>query len=284
MNHFDYFKPRSLAQALELKNKIPGSKFIAGGTDLMVQIKRRKIFPEALISLRSVPGFSSIHVNGGAVIGSLATVTELLQHPVILKHYSIIAEAARHLGSPQIRNVATIGGNLCNCSPSADLALPLLVLEAKVKIRSPDDAQVIPIEDFFKGPGDPRLSQEQVLEKIVLEPPAPQAKTVFMKKGRVKMDLAVASTAVFVEIEGQMCHRARVAAGSAAPVPMRLKKVESLLEGKKISPGLLERAQELAEKSVDPITDVRGTEEYRRRLIGVFIRRSMEHILGWSAL
>lgn len=283
MKYFDYHKPRTLAEALELKKKIPGSRFVAGGTDLLVQIKSRTVFPEALISLRSVAGLSSIEINGEAKIGALVTASDLLEHPGIQSFYPLLSEAARHLGSPQIRNVATIGGNLCNCSPCADLALALLVLEAGVKISGADGSRVIPVEDFFVGPGVPCLSPEQVLTEILLKPPSDRARTVFYKKGRVKLDLAIASTAVLLEMEEETCRKARIAAGSAAPVPLRLTEVESLLEQKALSPELADQAQSLARKIVSPITDVRGSEEYRREIVGVFVKRSIEHIAGWSA-
>lgn len=250
----------------------------------MVQIKNGELSPQALISLRSVSGLSSIDINGSVKIGPLVTAAELCQHPELGRNFPLLVEVARELGSPQIRNVATIGGNLCNCSPCADLALPLLVLDAKVKLDSLENIETIPIEDFFRGPGESCLSSEQILTEIQIEPLSPQAKAVFMKKGRVKMDLAVASTAVLLEIEGKKCRRARIAAGAAAPVPLRLLEVESLLAGKELSPEILLQVQSLAEKCISPITDIRGTEEYRRRLIGVFIKRSIERIIGWSSL
>ena len=281
MKHFDYYKPRSLEEALDLKKEIPGSRFIAGGTDLMVQIKSGEAAPPALISLRSISELSLIEVNGNAKIGALVTVTDLIRNPDIRRYFPLLTEAALRLGSPQIRNVATVGGNLCNCSPCADLALPLLVMEAKVRIRNIVGTQDILIEDFFRGPGDSCLSSGQILTEILVEPPPPNTKAVFKKKGRVKMDLAVASTAVLLEMEGQECRKARVAAGSVAPVPLRLLKVESLLEGKIISPESVLQAQSLGMESVAPITDVRGTEDYRRQITGVFIKRSIEHLLGW---
>jgi carbon-monoxide dehydrogenase medium subunit len=282
LRHFDYYKPRSLDEALELKKKIPGSRFIAGGTDLMVQIKGGEVKPPALISLRSIPELLSVKVNGEARIGALVTVSELIRHPGLQLFSPLLVEAARRLGSPQIRNAATIGGNLCNCSPSADLALPLLVLEARVRIKSASDTQDVPVEDFFVGPGESCLSPDQILTDVFIDPPSKNTGAAFFKKGRVRMDLAVASAAVLLEINGGKCLKARVAAGSAAPVPLRLKKVEAQLEGAVLSPSLAQEARRLASESVSPISDVRGTEEYRRRIIGVYVQRSIAQICGWS--
>lgn len=282
MRRFDYFRPHSLEEALQLKKTIPGATFISGGTDLIVQIKNRDLQPPALISLRSIPGFASIEINGGIRIGALVTISDLIQHPKLRDKYPVLIEAAKSLGSVQIRNVATIGGNLCNCSPSADIATTLLVLEAKVRLQSTRATRDIPVNDFFLGPGETCLAPDEILTDILLEPPTQNAKATFLKKGRVKMDLAIASLAVLLEMGGERSRKVRIAAGSVAPVPLRLYKVEALLEGTTISKKLLLEAQQLAKDCVSPITDIRATEEYRRQIIGIFVRRAFEEVLGWN--
>jgi carbon-monoxide dehydrogenase medium subunit len=280
MRHFDYLRPKSLKEALQQKKTIAGAKFISGGTDLLVQIKNRELQPPALISLRSIPELATIEINGGARIGALATISDIIQHNELGLNYPVLVEAARRLGSVQIRNVATVGGNLCNCSPSADMALPLLVLEAKVRLRTAKARREIQISEFFKGPGESCLSSDEILTDIILDPPHQKAKATFLKKGRVKMDLAIASLAVLLEMEGGRCRKARVAAGSVAPVPLRLYKVEALLEGSIVTEKLAAEAQRLATKIISPITDIRATEEYRRQIVGVYVKRGLEKILG----
>ena len=280
MRRFDYLRPKSLKEALQQKKTIAGAKFISGGTDLLVQIKNRELQPPALISLRSIPELATIEINGGARIGALATISDIIQHNELGLNYPVLVEAARRLGSVQIRNVATVGGNLCNCSPSADMALPLLVLEAKVRLRTAKARREIQISEFFKGPGESCLSSDEILTDILLDPPHQKAKATFLKKGRVKMDLAIASLAVLLEMEGGRCRKARIAAGSVAPVPLRLSKVETMLEGAAISKDLMSKAQQLARDIVSPITDVRATEEYRRQIVGVYVKRGLEKILG----
>ena len=280
MRRFDYFRPKSLKEALQRKKTIAGSKFISGGTDILVQIKNREMQPPALISLRSIPELATIEINGGARIGALATISDIIQHNELGLNYPVLVEAARRLGSVQIRNVATVGGNLCNCSPSADMALPLLVLEAKVRLRTAKARREIQISEFFKGPGESCLSSDEILTDILLDPPHQKAKATFLKKGRVKMDLAIASLAVLLEMEGGRCRKARIAAGSVAPMPLRLSKVETLLEGAILSKDLVSKAQQLAREIVSPITDVRATEEYRRQIVGVYVKRGLEKILG----
>ena len=280
MRHFDYLRPKSLKEALQQKKTIAGAKFISGGTDLLVQIKNRELQPPALISLRSIPELATIEINGGARIGALATISDIIQHNELGLNYPVLVEAARRLGSVQIRNVATVGGNLCNCSPSADMALPLLVLEAKVRLRTAKARREIQISEFFKGPGESCLSSDEILTDIILDPPHQKAKATFLKKGRVKMDLAIASLAVLLEMEGGRCRKARIAAGSVAPVPLRLYKVEALLEGSTVTEKLAAEAQRLATKIISPITDIRATEEYRRQIVRVYVKRGLEKILG----
>jgi carbon-monoxide dehydrogenase medium subunit len=280
MKRFEFFRPKSLREALQLKKSTAGAKFISGGTDLLVQIKNRELQPPALISLRSIPEIATIEVNGNARIGALATISDIIQHPELGHNYPVLVEAAKRLGSVQIRNVATIGGNLCNCSPSADMALPLLVHEAKVRLQTSKASRKIPLEKFFTGPGKSCLASDEILTDILLYPPHQNTKAAFLKKGRVKMDLAIASLAVLLEMNGRRCLKSRIAAGSVAPMPLRLSKVEALLEGADISKNLVSKAQQLATKTVSPITDVRATKEYRRHIIGTYIKRGLEKALG----
>jgi len=277
---FDYFKPRSLNEVWELKEKTPGARFISGGTDLMVQIKNRELCPEALVSLRSIPELSGVEVGEVTRIGALTTISDIIQHPSLRHKYPVLVEAAKSLGSVQIRNVATIGGNLCNCSPCADMAIPLLVLEAKVRLKSAKTSRKIPLNEFFLGPGESCLAPDEILTDILLESTQLNAKATFLKKGRVKMDLAVVSVALLLETEGERCCKVRLAVGSVASVPLRLLKVEALLEGAVISKELKTQVQQLAADSISPITDVRATKEYRRQIVSVLLRRAFEKVLG----
>ena len=282
MIRFDYFKPYSLEEAFTLKRRHPESRYVAGGTDIMVQIKNREIRPSALISLRNIPELTTIKSNGRARIGAAVTIRDIAHHPELGQAYPVLTEAAKRLGSVQIRNVATIGGNLSNCSPCADTATPLLVLEAKVILKSPETTREISIADFFEGPGASCLRTDEILTEIIIDPPSEKAQAVFFKRGRVKMDLAVASIALILELDGCECLKARIAAGSVAPVPLRLRKAEELLEGQAITAGLIAEAQCAAEEGISPITDIRSTDEYRRQIVGVFVKRGLEKLLGWS--
>jgi carbon-monoxide dehydrogenase medium subunit len=282
MRRFSYAKPKTVEDALKLKKENTDARYIAGGTDVMVQIKNREIHPSALISLRNIPDLANIDVNGKARIGALATIADIIRHPKLGHSFPLLIEGAIRLGSVQIRNVATIGGNLCNCSPCADMALPLLVHEAKVRIQNSETTREVQIEDFFLGPGESCLHADEIMTDILLDHPEINALTIFEKKGRVKMDLAVASVAALLIMEEHVCRQARIAAGSVAPIPMRLRRVEELLEGRVLEEETIREAQKIAEDSVAPITDIRSTADYRREIVGVFVKRCLEKAIEGS--
>jgi carbon-monoxide dehydrogenase medium subunit len=280
MKRFSYHKPQTIEDAFRLKSEKEGAVYIAGGTDVMVQIKNRELRPSTLISLRNIPDLARIKVNGGARIGALTTIADIIQHPTLGQAFPVLMEAASRVGSVQIRNVATIGGNLCNCSPCADMALPLLVLEAKVRLQSSETMRDMPIEDFFQGPGESCLRADEIMTDILLDRAGTNVVAAFKKKGRVHMDLAVASIAVILNMEGNLCRKARIAAGSVAPVPLRLRAVEEKLEGFNLEEKTIQAAQKIAEDSVAPITDIRSTEDYRRHVVGVFVKQCLERVLN----
>jgi len=280
MRNFDYFKPQSLDEVWELKDQFPGARYIAGGTDLMVKMKNRELKPTALISLRSVPELTGITIGETIRIGAMTTIVDLIAHPELGNIFPVLLQAARRLGSPQVRNVGTVGGNLCNCSPCADTAQALLVLDAAVVIRNPRESKKVNLYDFFIGAGESCLASNEILCEIILNLPAPNTRAIFMKKGRVKMDLAIASIAALLVMNEDTCIAARFSAGSVAPVPLRLFKVEELFHDTVISKELINDAQSIAMKSVSPITDIRSTEEYRREIVGIYIKRAIEKLLG----
>jgi carbon-monoxide dehydrogenase medium subunit len=279
MNNLDYFKPQSLEEVWDLGKKFPGAKYIAGGTDLMVKIKNRTIMPQTLISLRSVSGLPGIDIGEKVRIGAMTTITDLIEHQELGRIFPVLVQAAKRIGSPQIRNVGTVGGNLCNCSPCADTALALLILDARVVLRNSQGSREIALEEFFIGPGEGCLGDGELMTEIRLDKPASNLRAIFMKKGRVKMDLAVASVGVLLEMEGDICKKARLAVGSVAPVPLRLKKVEALFENAVISKEIIQEAQKISMNSISPITDIRSTADYRREIVGVYVKRAVEKLL-----
>jgi len=274
-----YHKPSSLAEACRLKAEFPDSRFIAGGVDLMVRIRSGQEHPPVLISLRGIKELKGIELGEMTRIGSMTTISEILSHPRLGVVYPVLLDAVIPFGSMQIRNLATIGGNICNASPCADMPPGLLVLDAMLCVEGPGGRREVLLEDFFLGPGQTCLAPEEVLTSIVFERPSPKSRAVYLRNSRVRMDLARVSVASLLEMDGERCIRARVAAGAVAPRPLRLHTVEEALEGQRIEDGLLTRARKLAEQEVSPITDIRTSAEYRRHMTGVLFQRAIKSLL-----
>jgi len=284
MRGFDYLQPHSLDEAFELAEGRDSVLFSAGCTDVLVKIKNGAVAPRALISLRRVPGLSGVAEtpDGGVRIGALTTISHLLRDGTIRTRYPVLAAAAGRLGSEQIRNAATVGGNICNASPCADTALPLLVLGARVVLRSSGGVREKPLNEFFAEPGRTHLAVGEILEAVLLPPPVQGATGVFFKKGRVRLDLAVASLAALLVVENGVCRYARLAAGSVAPVPLRLTGAEALLEGESLTGKTAAMAALEAMREVSPITDIRASAWYRMRITGVFVKRAFERLYDSS--
>ena len=283
MTRYDYFRPSSLAEALRLKAEVGDARFIAGGTDLMVRIRGREVRPAALISLRNIGEIAGVTAGGGARIGAATTIADIARNAELCDLYPVLVQAARRVGGPAIRNAGTVGGNLCNASPCADTALPLLVLDARLEIESARGRREIPLAELFRGPRVTSLGADEVVTQVVLPAANPGARAVFLKRGRVMMDLSVASVAVLLELEGDTCAKARIAAGSVAPTPFRLGEAEKILTGRRLTADVVAQACEAAMRGVSPITDVRSTADYRRHLVGVFLRRAVFGLLGGVA-
>jgi len=277
MKRFDYYQPQSLEEAYRLMEKAAGSaKYIAGGTDILWRIRQKAVEPDALISLRGVEGLKGIRQNGGLSLGGMTLFREVERHSGIARDYPALMQAASVLANPQIRNVATIGGNLCNAAPSADSAPPLLVLEAVLVLEGPGGRREVAVEHFFKGPGQAAMDKTEILTQIRVPAKEPHTGSAFLKAGRLKQDIALVNAAALVVMKGNICTKCRLALGAVAPVPLRLESVEKIIEGQEIVPALLERAGEMAEKEVRPISDVRSTEEYRKAMSRVLAKEAIK--------
>lgn len=281
MKRFAYYQPQSLDEAFGLMEKYEGrARYVAGGTDAMIRVKQKIWQPEALISLRWVEALCGIKKTGNSLrLGSMTLWREIETDPLVASHCPALADAAPMVANPQIRNVATVGGNLCNAAPSADGAPPLMVMEAVLTISGPHGEREVPISEFFKGPGQHCMQPGEVLTAITIPEMPMHTGMAFLKSGRVTQDIAVANVAVCIEMEGRVCKKCRVAAGAVGPVPMELQGVESFVEGKEITQDLLLEIQDKAAGEVTPITDVRSTEIYRRTVTGVMVKRAIEQAM-----
>jgi CO/xanthine dehydrogenase FAD-binding subunit len=279
MKKFDYYQPETLKEAFGLMEKHGGNaRYIAGGTDIIWRIKQGVIQTDALISLRRIASLGGITVNGGLTLGGMALFRSIERDSAIAGGYASLAQAVSILANPQVRNVATVGGNLCNGAPSADCAPPLMVMEAILMLEGPGGKREVPIGDFFTGPGQTCMYGTEVLTQIKVPEMGPDSGSIFLKKGRVSQDISIVNAAASLSMDGKVCRKCRLAVGSVAPVPLRLPGVEAMVEGQEIDQELLDRVVEMVEDAVSPITDVRSTEEYRRAMSGVLVKRAIKGV------
>lgn len=276
---FDYFSPCALSEVFKLlKDYGDRARLLAGGTDLLARVKKRMVSPSVIIDLNKISGLSFIEFAGDHLhIGGLTRLAEVNKSPVVKERAPVLAEAIRVLASPSIRNRATIAGNLCNASPAADTAPSLLVLDASVKLQSADGERIVPLSQFFLGPGQTITRPDEILTEVVI--PLLEGNSAFIKLGKRKaFTLSIASIAAFAQINNEKFEEVRVAFGAVAPTPIRGRKVEDALRGKDVNEENVKRAAELAKEEVNPITDVRASEEYRRQISYVLTKRVLKKV------
>ncbi len=278
----DIAQPRTIEDALHALSR-RGALPLAGATDLIPAMRKGEIQPPLLVNLKSIPGLLGVRrTRAGISIGALTPVADLLDSDVIAKDLPLLAEVALGFASPQIRALATIGGNLCNAAPSADLALPLLVLGARLRIRGPGRSRQLDISDFFRGVNKTALRRGEVLTAIHLPRPPPHTRAPHAKLGvRRAMDLPIAAAAAALQLrpDGRTCAQAHIALGAVAPTPMRAPKAEVLLAGKPLTPSLIAEAAHTAAAQARPITDLRASAEYRRHAVQILARRALRGAL-----
>jgi carbon-monoxide dehydrogenase medium subunit len=278
MLKFEYLKPKSIDEAISLhQSHGETAKYVAGATDVMVKIKEGKISPKCLISLKHVQGLDQItYENGELRIGALVTHRALEVSPIIQKHFPILTDAVTNIGSVQIRNVATIGGNIINAVPSADGAIPLITLGANVRIIGPKGERAMPLEDIFIGPGQTLLESGEILLEMVVKKLPPNTGGAYCKHTRrAAMELPILGVAVVISLDDKMkaCTEARIGLGVLAPTPMRAKTAETLLKGNKIDEKILETAGKTAAEECKARDSVRGEAWYRRSMVEVLVPR-----------
>jgi len=277
----EIFQPTSVREASDIfRRNGPGGFFLAGGTDLVIAIKEKGLVPRYVVDLKRIPSLSGIRENldGTLVIGALTTMREVETSPLVRKKYPFLAQSAAEVGSIQIRNRATIGGNMANATPSADVAPALLVLDARVGISGPGGENVLPLEEFFVGPGKTVMRQGEILTELILPPPPAGLRGEYIKfSPREMMDLAYVGVAVSLALEGKekRCRHVRIALGAVSPTPMRARKAEAFLLDQMLSEKIAERAGEEASRECKPISDVRSSAEYRREMVRVNTKRAL---------
>ncbi|MFC1975458.1 FAD binding domain-containing protein [Chloroflexota bacterium] len=277
MKRFDYLAPQNLTEALQMMADRPEAIPLAGGTDILVQMKEAQRPVEALLSLKRVPEVHQITQNGKLTLGAAVTAGQLATDPQIQQAYTALANGAGLIGSIQIRNMATVGGNLCNAAPSADTAPPLLVLGAQAVIVSTPGERMIPLEEFFLGPGRTVLQPGELLKEIVVPQPLARSGSCYLRQTpRAWMDIAVVGVAATITLAADdTIAEARLALGAVAPIPMRTTAAEKLLTGHTLTDDLLQEVGTAAAQAAKPIDDLRASADYRRHLVNILTQRAL---------
>ncbi len=278
---FEYVEPKTVEEALDfLATYGEKAKVIAGGTDLLVQMKMGKIHPKCVVNISRIPALRYLIKERGLRIGSLTTFRDLERSQVIKERYTALYEAARSVSSVQIKSMGTVGGNLCNASPAADAAPPLIVFGGMVKLAEKGHETILRLDEFFVGPGEPLLSPTEMLVEIQVPEVTGNVGSAFLKLGRVSADLAKVSCAVAIERKDNVCGSCGIALGSVAERPMRALRAEEMMTGESFKKELAEKVAEKASEEIRPITDVRSTDWYRKEVSKVLVRDALH--LAWK--
>jgi carbon-monoxide dehydrogenase medium subunit len=278
MRRFDLALPQSLDDCLKILADHGGrAKLLAGGTDLLPQMKHGLLKPALVVDLSGIDRVRRVdNGSGGLRIGAAVTARELEVHPALGGAYRSIAESAALVGSLQVRNLATVGGNLCNAAPSADMAPPLVALEAQAVIAGAKGERRVPIADFFTGVRQTVLAPNELLVELIVPGPGPNSGGQYLRHTpRRELDIAVVGVASQLTMANGRCAKARIALASVAPTPVRATAAEGALEGQALTPELIERAATLAIEAAKPISDQRGSIEFRKHLVRVLTRRTL---------
>jgi len=278
-----YIRPNNLSEALDFLNaKGAESKILAGGTDIMVNMKRRVVHPDLVVSIHKLDqlrGFDQRSKNQFR-IGVLNTMHDIAASGKVTNHFPALATAAGGMGSPQIRNRATIGGNLVSSRPAADTIGPLMGYGAQIRLQGLKDERLVPMENFCTGPGECVLFDNEIMTDIFLDIPKPNTHGVYLKFGtRESMEISIVSVTTILTLDDSgVCQQARIVLGAVAPTFVRAPEAERLLQGNRLSEELAGQAGELAQQSCNPITDTRASAEYRRMLVSALTRKSILQI------
>lgn len=285
MNRFEYFAPETVREAAEALQAHPGARVLAGGTDLLVQMKERARTPDTLVDIRRIPGADELRFDGktGLTIGAAVTMRQVELMPAAQSHYAGLAEGARVVGSYQIRNLATIAGNICNAAPSADTAPGLIVHGANVKIAGPNGGRSMLVEDFMTGPGRTALGAGEFVIGIHVPAPPPRTGSAYVRHTpRGAMDIAMVGVGAAVTLAPRtpVCQDARIVLGAVAPTPLRARAAERMLKGQRLTEGLIAEAANTAAAEARPISDVRGSADFRREMARVLTERMVAAAFG----
>ena len=276
---FQFLEPETFEEVHQLVEKNKGDAVLmAGGTDLLVNLKRKVIKAKVVISLEKIKSLKQVHYSesAGLTLGSMVTVSELAETPIIKQKFPLLAIAANKIGSPQIRNRATVGGNICTARPAGDTIGPLTAYGAEVQLVLGKESRWEPISKFITGPGKTTRKEGEVLAAIRIKPFPANTGVSYIKYGvRKAMEIAMVSVTTAITFNGDKCEKATIVLGAVAPTFIRSNEAEESLVSQKVTLSAAEKAAELAAGGCRPITDVRASAEYRRDLVRVLTKRGI---------
>ncbi|MEA1963847.1 MAG: xanthine dehydrogenase family protein subunit M [Candidatus Aerophobetes bacterium] len=283
-HEFEYLDPNTLDEALDLLDRYQdkNTKILAGGTDLLVKMKTANLKPDYLINIKNIQelNFITYKEDEGLKIGAVASLSRVERCEEIKTKYPALYEATKSMAAIAVKNMGTVAGNLCNGSPAADTAPPLIVYGAKVKLISNRGERVVPVEEFFIGVGKTLISSDELLTQVDIPELDKNTGSSFLKIGRVKADISKINLAVCLKRGDNVCEDCKIVVGSVAEKPIRVKGAENILIKQPFTSNLLGEATEKAAEEIRPITDVRSTVEYRYEITKVMAKEAIK--LAWE--
>jgi carbon-monoxide dehydrogenase medium subunit len=279
LHEFTYEAPTTVAKAVSiLKRHGEKARPLCGGTDILIQMRAGARRPEYLVDVKQIKELRQIKFDAkkGLRLGAAVPCIEIHENDAMRKHYPGLAEAAHLIGSLQIQNRASVGGNLCNGSPAADTTPALIALGAKAKIAGGRGSRQVKVEDFVTAPGVTVLKPGELLVEFLIPAPKPHSADAYLRFiPRNEMDIAVVGVGTSLTLAGDVVKAARIALGAVGPTPILAEKAAESLIGKKLDDAVIETAASLASEAANPIDDMRGTAEFRRHVVGVLTRRTI---------
>jgi len=286
MVNFEYFEPKTLEEACALlKEHGDEARVIAGGTALIIMMRQHLLNPRVVISLANIPDFDSVRFDArdGLRIGAGARHRDIELAKPVREHYPLLHETFSKVAQPRIRNMGTIGGNLCQGDPLTDPGASLITLDAEITLLHSDGKRVLPLEQFFLDYYQTDLRPGEILTEIHAPPPSPEMTWAHIKfLTRSQEDFATVGVALTLRVKGGLCEDIRLALNSVAPTIVRARKAEGILRGRRPEEHLVREMAEVAATETDPMDDNRGSAEYKRELVRVLVRRAVDQALKRS--
>ena len=273
--NFELNTPDSIEQTLRiLAEQGANTRILAGGCDMLPDLRRRRSRPQIVLSLAGIPNFDGVSMEKDLLkIEPLASLRDVECKAEVKTHFQALYEGIHSIASIQVKTTGTLIGNLCVATPASDIAPPLMVLGAELRIQKAGSERIIPVEQLFAGAKKHSLAPDELVTEVRVPLSKPNSGSAFAKLTRTNADIAKVNVAIFVSVEKGCCTEARIALGAIAPTPVRASKAESILVGHRLDEKVIEQAATIATENIKPITDLRSTADYRKRAIKVLIVR-----------